>query len=166
RAGSVMGTPAYMAPEQARGEAGTLDERADVFALGSMLCEVLTGRPAFTGPDTAAILQRAARGDTAEAVGRLNSGGAEPELTALAAHCLEREREGRPADAGAVAARVTAYLAGVRERLRVAEVARARESARAEEAVRTAAEANERARAERRYPPAPCAAARAPRGDA
>ena len=39
----------YMAPEQARGEIERLDERADVFALGSILCEILTGQPAFTG---------------------------------------------------------------------------------------------------------------------
>ena len=44
-----MGTPAYMAPEQARGEIDLIDERADVFALGSILCEVLTGQPAFVG---------------------------------------------------------------------------------------------------------------------
>ena len=65
QAGSVLGTPAYMAPEQARGEIDLVDERADVFALGSILCEVLTGRPAFTGRTTGEIHRKAALGDLA-----------------------------------------------------------------------------------------------------
>jgi eukaryotic-like serine/threonine-protein kinase len=142
-AGSVMGTPAYMAPEQARGEVDRLDERCDVFTLGSMLCEVLTGQPAFCGRGTVEIQRLAARGDTADALARLDGCGADAELIAIANDCLAREPKDRPRHAVAVAERMTAYLAGVQDRLRAAELARAAESARAEEAIG-------RARAERR----------------
>ena len=131
RPGSVLGTPAYMAPEQARGEVDALDERADVFALGSILCEILTGQAAFTGEDWAEIEGRAARGEVAEAMGRLSASGAEGGLTGLAADCLAAGASSRPRDARAVAMRVTAYRAGVQERLRAAELARVEAQARA-----------------------------------
>jgi serine/threonine-protein kinase len=151
RAGSVLGTPSYMAPEQARGEVERIDERADVFALGSILCEVLTGHPAFVGRTSGEIQRRAALGDTADAVARLDACGADPDLVALAKDCLAREPEDRPRTAGAVSGRLVAYRAGVEDRLRRAELARAAEAAlaRAAEAAR-AEEAEARARAERR----------------
>jgi serine/threonine-protein kinase len=133
QAGSVMGTPAYMPPEQADGDLDRLDERADVFALGSILCEVLTGRPAFTGRTAGEIHRKAARGDLADAFSRLDASGAETELVELARQCLACEPEDRLRDAGVVAARLTVYLAGVQTRLRTAELARVESQARAEE---------------------------------
>ena len=134
QAGSVLGTPAYMAPEQARGETEAIDRRADVFALGSILCEILTGAPAFAGGRSTEIIRSARRADTAAALGRLEHCGADLELLALARDCLAAVAKDRPADAGVVAGRMTAYLAGVQERLRAAELSRAAESARAQEA--------------------------------
>ncbi len=146
RPGSFLGTPAYTAPEQANGEVESVDERADVFGLGSILCEILTGKPAYTGPSGEAIKRKAKRGETADALRRLEACGADAELTGLARDCLAVEPDERPRNAGEIVRRLTAYLAGVQERLRAAELARAAEAARAEEAQATAAAA-EKARA-------------------
>jgi WD40 repeat protein len=130
QAGSVLGTFAYMPPEQARGEVGRLDRRCDVFGLGAILCEVLTGEPPYTG--TAEARRAFAQvGHTAPAFERLDRCGADGELVALAKWCLAAEPEGRPADAGEVAAALTAYLGGVQERLRAAEITQARTEERA-----------------------------------
>ena len=120
-----------MPPEQARGETDRISERADGFALGSILCEALTGSPAFTGRAATEILRKAADGATADAVARLDACGSEAELIALAKDCLAVEPEGRPRDANVVAERVTAYLAGVQERVQAAERERAVAVARA-----------------------------------
>jgi serine/threonine-protein kinase len=59
--GSALGTPAYMSPEQARGELDRLGPRSDVFSLGSTLYCVLTGRPPFGGEDVGELLRRVQR---------------------------------------------------------------------------------------------------------
>jgi eukaryotic-like serine/threonine-protein kinase len=130
RAGSILGTPSYMAPEQARGELDRVNERADVFALGSILCEILTGQPAFLGRTSGELQRKSALGDLADAFARLDSSGADADLIALAKHCLAREPEDRPNAAGVVSDRVTAYLAGVQQRLRRAEITTVEERAR------------------------------------
>jgi serine/threonine-protein kinase len=141
RAGSVMGTPAYMAPEQARGEFGRVDERVDVFGLGSILCEILTGYPVFHAGSSAESLRRASSADLSETLARFGSARLDSELTGLAIDCLQAEPSARPRDARAVAARVTAYQAGVQDRFRASELARA-------EALARAAEERKRRRAE------------------
>jgi serine/threonine-protein kinase len=132
RSGRMVGTPAYMAPEQACGAHVLVDERSDVFGLGAILFEILTGSPPYSG--TAAEMQEQARaGDLQDGLRRLDGSGADPELAGIAKRCLEKEPWERPENAGAVAAAVTSYLSTVAERLRQAELRAAADRARAEE---------------------------------
>ena len=57
--GMLLGTPAYLSPEQARGEVRSLDARTDIFALGAVLYRLTTGRPPFAGESTAETLVQA-----------------------------------------------------------------------------------------------------------
>ncbi len=133
QAGSVLGTPAYMSPEQARGETDNLDPRCDVFALGVILAEVLTGPLPHPGSESAVVMLRSLGLDVTALRGELEASGADEELVRLALTCLSNDPERRPADAGAVARAVDAHLAGVRERLRQAELDRARVEVRSQE---------------------------------
>jgi tetratricopeptide (TPR) repeat protein len=143
QSGALMGTPAYMSPEQARGEAALIDARADVFALGAILCEILSGRPPYADGPADEVCRQAATADLHEARARLHACCADSALRDLALRCLAADRACRPEDAGIVAREMTAYLASAQARLQQAQTERAAAEARAEEA-------GAKARAERR----------------
>src|SRR5262245_3539510 len=129
--GSVLGTPAYMPPEQARGETDRLGERADVFGLGAILCEILTGQPPFVGSGSAEVAGMAARAELNGAYARLDACGADAGLAALCRRCLAADPGDRPPDAGEVAAAVASLRIAVEDRAQQAEVDRARAEAEA-----------------------------------
>jgi eukaryotic-like serine/threonine-protein kinase len=135
-AGSLLGTMAFVPPEQASGDVAGIDRRSDVFGLGAILCSILTGQPPYVGSRTE-IFQKAQDGRTGEALERLHACGADSALIQLACACLARDAWRRPVDGTAVADAMAAYFAAAQQRLRLAEIARARaETEAAEESKR------------------------------
>ncbi len=96
RPGIVLGTPAYMSPEQARGE--PVEARSDVFSFGAMLYEMLSGRRPFQGESVAALLSSILRDDPPPVEGLRP--GIPGDVAALVARCLARDRNARYASAG------------------------------------------------------------------
>jgi Flp pilus assembly protein TadD len=148
-AGSILGTPAYMAPEQARGEVDSLDERCDVFGLGAILCQILTGQPPYPSTGRLEMGQPARQAELDAALARLDGCGADGALITLAKQCLQANKEDRPRDAGVLAQTMTAYLESVQARLKQAELDRAAAQARAEEEQKRRQVEQARANAER-----------------
>lgn len=89
--GDVMGTPAYMPPEQAEGS--VVDTRADVYALGAVLDHVLSGRPAYTGANSVGILEAVKRGPPVPLAQR--QPGVPPDLLAIVARAMARDAAAR-----------------------------------------------------------------------
>ncbi len=117
--GALMGTPLYMAPEQAR-TANAVDHRADLYSLGCILYELLTGAPPFVGDAPGEII--VAQMFTEARPVRDHVAGVSPELEELVLQLLAKEPEQRPADAGEVVERLDAIAAHVlRHPLRASE---------------------------------------------
>lgn len=102
QSGVVGGTPLYMAPEQALGH--TLDQRTDLFSLGSVLYQMLSGRPPFRAPSTLAVMKRVAE-DTPRDLSEIV-----PEVPAWMRSIIGRLHEKNPDDRFATAAEVVELL--------------------------------------------------------
>ncbi|HWO26398.1 MAG TPA: protein kinase [Kofleriaceae bacterium] len=105
KTGTLIGTPGYMAPEQARNK-GVIDTRADVFALGCVLFQCLTGVPAFEGDSAVAILGKILFGDTPRISALWPD--APRDLDALVAAMLSKDPSLRPSDGANLAAALAA----------------------------------------------------------
>src|SRR5688572_12772833 len=108
RTGAIIGTPAYMAPEQARGDA-EVDARADIYGLGATLFEMIAGRPPHMGPTPIAILARLVT-TPAPRLGEV-FGNAPVPLDDLLWEMLSTHPEDRPERAADVATRLRAIAA-------------------------------------------------------
>jgi hypothetical protein len=108
QAGTVFGTPGFMAPEQARGE--PLDERSDVYALGATLYQLLSGAPPHAGTTATEVIAVTATREVAPVASV--APGAPPELVAIVGKALAFKPEGRYADASALGEDVRRFLDG------------------------------------------------------
>jgi len=111
-AGGTLGTPAYMPPEQARGEPA--DARSDVWALGAMLSQVVSGAPPYSGATAVEILEQVRSGPPPPL--RSTTPAAPPELASIVDRALAFAPGDRYPDASALAEELRAYLAGRRVR--------------------------------------------------
>ena len=107
-AGAVMGTPAYMAPEQARGE--PVDQRADVFALGAMLYHVLAGVPPYNARTATDVIAAAALGKVVPLADRQKN--APRDLVAIVTRAMEPLQVDRYPDAGVFAEELRRFMTG------------------------------------------------------
>ncbi|HUR55687.1 MAG TPA: serine/threonine-protein kinase, partial [Gemmataceae bacterium] len=108
--GMACGTPNYMSPEQVRGASGAVDARTDVYGLGAILFEVLSGRPPFAGVEPARIMELILNSDPPPL--RRENPDTPRDLEVITAKCLEKDPARRYQTATEVADDLERYLAG------------------------------------------------------
>ena len=95
---TIFGTPGYIAPEQAKGHAANLKPAADVYSLGAILFDLLSGRPPFLGEHALAVIQQAADKPAPKLRSLVQN--VDRDLETICARCLEREPTARYCSAG------------------------------------------------------------------
>lgn len=108
--GRAMGTPAYMSPEQAFGELKNVDEKSDIYSLGAVLYELLTGQPPYAGSGPREILEKVVS-ELPPPISKIEPM-VPPELVAICNHAMARDRDDRYASAEALAEDVTRFQVG------------------------------------------------------
>jgi TolB-like protein/tRNA A-37 threonylcarbamoyl transferase component Bud32 len=107
---TAFGTPGYTAPEQAEGKAADLTPAADVYSLGAILFELLTGRPPFLGSNALAVVRQASEMPAPKL--RSLSHSHDRDLETICARCLERDPKARYRSAGDLATDLERWLDG------------------------------------------------------
>jgi len=110
RTGAIMGSPAYMAPEQAFGQSKHVGPAADIYALGAILYECLTGRPPFKGATIADTLEQVRTMEPISA--RAFAKEIPPDLETICLHCLHKDPQRRFGSAEALAEDLRRYREG------------------------------------------------------
>lgn len=112
RTGEIMGTPGYMAPEQADDSTAVVNERADVYGLGAILYRILTGRPPINTADVNIVGAIKLVTDNDIIAPRLLNRGISRDLETICLKCLEGDPQKRYRDAGQLASDMRCYLDG------------------------------------------------------
>src|SRR6266480_1312854 len=107
---TIFGTPGYIAPEQVNGSAGKLAPTSDVYSLGAILFDLLTGRPPFLGEHALAVIQQASQKPAPKLRSLVPT--LDRDLETICAKCLERDPTARYRSAGALAEDLERWLEG------------------------------------------------------
>jgi len=107
---TIFGTPGYIAPEQVNGSSGKLGPTADVYSLGAILFDLLTGRPPFLGEHALKVIQQASEKPAPKL--RTLMPGLDRDLETICSKCLERDPSARYRSAGALAEDLERWLEG------------------------------------------------------